>query len=306
MAATPPLDETDEILDRLLIRYREEPVDLLGLGHAEGEYRYLASHREGYARTLRHLLEHFRAADRKDVRILEIGCFLGIVSIALARLGFRVTALDIPEFLACPRLCARLNESGVEALACNLKDYSLPFPEGAYDAVVMCETLEHLNFNPLPVVREINRVLKPGGLFYLALPNIASAANRARLLRGESIHNPVRDFFAQLDPEKNMIVGLHWREYTRDEIREMLEGMDFSILRQTFHAEHPSGGAGGVFRRMVKRAVVRLLRWGPLRRLVFGCLLDEQADPALSPLHVTLARKERPCERALFLTEANR
>ena len=64
----------------------------------------------------------------------------------------------------------------------------------------MCETLEHLNFNPLPVIQEIHRVLKRGGLFYCALPNIASRGNRLKLLEGKSIHNPIAEFLNSCGP----------------------------------------------------------------------------------------------------------
>jgi hypothetical protein len=51
-------------------------------------------------------------------------------------------------------------------------------------AIVMCEVLEHLNFNPLPLIKEINRVGKPNSLFYLSLPNQAYYRNRLKLLFG--------------------------------------------------------------------------------------------------------------------------
>jgi ubiquinone/menaquinone biosynthesis C-methylase UbiE len=48
--------------------------------------------------------------------------------------------------------------------ACNLRDYCLPFEDETFDVVVRCEVLEPLNFNPLPVIREINRVMKLHGV----------------------------------------------------------------------------------------------------------------------------------------------
>ena len=46
-----------------------------------------------------------------------------------------------------------------------LQDYVLNFEEGANNAVIMCEVLEHLNFNPFPLLKEINRILSVGGVF---------------------------------------------------------------------------------------------------------------------------------------------
>ena len=98
----------------------------------------------------------------------------------------------------------------------------------------MCETLEHLNFNPVPVLLEINRVLKKGGTLYISLPNLSSLVNRAKLLCGQSIHNPIADFFAQLSIKDNMIVGLHWREYTCGEVKALLGNLGFALEKHYF------------------------------------------------------------------------
>lgn len=50
---------------------------------------------------------------------------------------------------------------------CNLR--CLPFKEGAFDAVLCIQVLEHLA-EPLDVLREIARVLKPGGNLFLSAP----------------------------------------------------------------------------------------------------------------------------------------
>jgi len=52
----------------------------------------------------------------------------------------------------------------------NIPSTSLPFAKNSFDCVIMCEVLEHLNFNPLSVLKEINRVIRPGGFFYLTVP----------------------------------------------------------------------------------------------------------------------------------------
>lgn len=46
---------------------------------------------------------------------------------------------------------------------------TLPFPDHRFDAVVTFETLEHV-FNIEPILLEIRRVIKPGGLFLASIP----------------------------------------------------------------------------------------------------------------------------------------
>lgn len=59
-------------------------------------------------------------------------------------------------------------------------------PEGSFDVVILAAVLEHL-YNPDEVVRRISKVLRPGGLLYLDVPNeqglffrVGNAYNRFR------------------------------------------------------------------------------------------------------------------------------
>ncbi|GFO64354.1 class I SAM-dependent methyltransferase [Geomonas paludis] len=232
--------EVESTLDAVIRELRAEPVDLLDLGEGEGESVYLEHSRCSYLRTLYDIVALADKAQRprQEIRILEIGAFLGVVSCALARLGFSVTALDIPEFMGNERVLARYRRYGVTTASANLRDYALPLASASFDTVIMCETLEHLNFNPLPVVAEVNRVLRREGAFYLSLPNQASLVNRVKLMAGRSIHNPIGDFAAQLGRDRNMIVGIHWREYTAEELRDLVLTCGFSVESLGFFTTH--------------------------------------------------------------------
>jgi len=41
----------------------------------------------------------------------------------------------------------------------------MPFPNGSFDLVACCDVLEHVD-SPREVVREVSRLLKPGGMFF--------------------------------------------------------------------------------------------------------------------------------------------
>jgi SAM-dependent methyltransferase len=123
---------------------------------------------------------------------------LGAVSISLKRLGFNICALDIPEFYQSSTLRALYERNGIPFNGLNLRKSELPYGSDSFDAVIICEVLEHLNFNPLPALQEINRVLKNDGYIYIGMPNQTCLGNREKLLRGMSIHNSIEDFFKQL------------------------------------------------------------------------------------------------------------
>lgn len=103
--------------------------------------------------------------------------------------------------------------------------------------VIICEVLEHFNFNPLPALIEINRVLKNDGYIYIGMPNYAKLINRIKLLLGKSIHNSIDDFFRQLDRNDNMIVGVHWREYTLSVTIQLIEKTGFETVKSYYFSE---------------------------------------------------------------------
>ena len=294
----------DRIMRGLLLEYQTEPVDLLSIGDAEGEYRYVCSRRQSYVRTVIELVRALEGRSPSSVSVLEIGTFLGPVSIALAKLGFKVTATDIEEFVSCQNLRRKMDRYGIELVASNLRDHELPFGDEVFDVVVMCHVLEHLNFNPLPAIKEINRVTKLDGLLYLAVPNIARMANRVKMIRGESIHNPIQDFFAQLAPDRNMIAGLHWREYTADEVREMTEAMGYEIASQRYCSDDASQGKRRGIRRIAKDMIRRLFGWRPMQSIVSRCMFDPWHDPSLAGTQITCARKRERCTRRFYFTDA--
>jgi len=274
--------EMASLVNEVINGYKTSPVDLLSINDAEGELLYLQSLKYTYTRTISDILNHSRLSQK--VKVLEIGTFLGLVSICLSKLGYDVYATDIPEFISNKNLQMKFHTFNVRFSASNLNSYSLPYADEMFDIIVMCEVLEHLNFNPLPVIKEINRVSKSGCLLYLSLPNIASWGNRIRLLKGKSIHDPIEYYFKQLDPNDNMIVGLHWREYTIGEVKQMLEPLGFAVSKQYY------------FSIIDLSSILRPRNL--LKKLVFGLL------PSLKEFQITFAVKIKNCDREFFFTDA--
>ena len=301
-----PTIDVRNLIDESLESYKANPVDLLNIGDAEGEYHYLLSHVDEYERTVQDVVGYLtnNNHDRSSIKILEIGSFLGLVSIVLSRLNFNVTATDIEEFISCPTLRQKFNEFNVEWKSCNLRINRLPFNDDEYDVVIMCETLEHLNFNPLPVIGEINRILRRNGLLYLTLPNIARLDNRLRLLRGQSIHNKIDDFFEQLDMTKgNMIVSLHWREYTTAEIKEMLERLGFTMIQQKYDSAKQSRPTKIQLKKAIRKLVYRTINMPFVQRIIYNSLVDPD-DPNVHPTQINLAVKKMRSDTHFQFTDA--
>ncbi len=235
-----------------------------------------------YVRTLNDILtaaEGLRK-DRGDgapIAILEIGAFAGIVSTALRRAGFAVTAADISLFMKDKDLLRHYDKEGITPLCCDLSQLPLPIDNEAFDIVICCEVLEHLNFNVIPAFREMNRLLKVGGLLYLATPNLANIATRLRLAKGQSIHNPVEHLVWQLNPNSDFSIGLHWREYMAAELEQLLTFTNFKMIRHYYC--HYNSRSESPF---LRRALVSLM---------YKCF------PTFLPCQVALGAKSADCNQ---------
>jgi len=225
----------ESITDEILQEYKARPIDMLDIDDGDGEYIYLKTMRGSYIRTAKDIISHLK--DKKSSRILEIGSFLGALSFTLKKIGYNIQALDILEFHKSKNVQNRFAEKEVPYFGVNLKEYKMPFESNSLDMIIMCEVLEHLNFNPLPVLKELNRITKKDGSIYIGMPNQSRISMRMKTLFGYSNRDNINSFFQQLDKNENFVVGMHWREYTLKETCELLERMGYKVINKYYYAD---------------------------------------------------------------------
>src|SRR5438046_1545411 len=103
-------------------------------------------------------------AGRTGLRILDAGCGTGGTTVELRRFG-EIVGVDLAWEALEP---ARVR--GLSGLA-RASIESLPFGEASFDVATSFEVVYHLGVaNDLSALKEIRRVLKPGGLFLLRVP----------------------------------------------------------------------------------------------------------------------------------------
>lgn len=226
-----------EILnDTITNIYEKNPVILMNIWDGAGEKRYIDFLHAQYEKILLDLYKIFNG-ESKNKRVLEISSFLGVVDIALAKIGFEVYTYDIPEFQKNSTLNELYSSFNVHSSSGYLQDAGkngLPYPDNHFDAVILSEVIEHLNFNPLPLLQEINRILKKDGIIYLTTPNQVNLINRIKIIKGRSVRNSIHDSVTQVDESRQTICGIHWREYTVSELNQLLENTGFTTISHTY------------------------------------------------------------------------
>ena len=118
----------------------------------------------------------------RGASVLDAPCGDGEVSLALAKLGFEVSAVDIVDELL-PE--ARAAVGGRFRVADMTRP--LPWPDGSFELILCVEGIEHLE-DAFAFLREMRRLLKPGGILMVSTPNIISLRSRMRFF-GSGFYN---------------------------------------------------------------------------------------------------------------------
>jgi ubiquinone/menaquinone biosynthesis C-methylase UbiE len=166
-------------------------------------------------------------------RLLDIGSAWGFNVMALERLGFDVTGMDlvVDPFEVGARIA---RENDCEFAVVGADAARLPFGDHFFDVITMVETLEHIFLEDRPAaLAECRRVLRPGGALVLSTPNHASAVERFKRFTGR--HPGLRERLPTMcyPDEGTARSDYHPYRYHHplpdDDIRTLLEEAGFTV-----------------------------------------------------------------------------
>lgn len=154
-------------------------------------------------------LEHVRVPDAGVPRVLEVGFGTGDLLVEMARRGWDVWGLDLSP--AMQRVTAgKLRQHGVWVPRTRAQVQAMPFPDGAFDAVVSTFPAEFIA--QLPALREFARVLRPGGRLVVVGAFLSVGDPRLQKVVqwffGSAVseqHLRLRDFLAQVGLQAAMV-----------------------------------------------------------------------------------------------------
>jgi SAM-dependent methyltransferase len=165
-------------------------------------------------------------------RILEMGAYLQITPALRSKLGYGcVRGCYYGPAGKIDRRSATSTEG--ESFDCEIDLFNaekdpFPYPDGHFATVLCCELIEHLTEDPMHLMSEINRIVKPGGHLVLTTPNIGSLRGIAAILEG--YHPGV--FTAYIRPRADgEVEARHNREYAPKEIERLLLNSGFTVTR---------------------------------------------------------------------------
>jgi ubiquinone/menaquinone biosynthesis C-methylase UbiE len=108
-----------------------------------------------------------RRLKQKNPRVLDVGCGRGLLLHAFQQAGCDVTGTEFSDD-ACRFAREKLKIPVRVGLL-----HELNFPDASFDVVTMWHVLEHVS-DPRPTLAEVARILRPGGIFMVAVPNFGS------------------------------------------------------------------------------------------------------------------------------------
>jgi ubiquinone/menaquinone biosynthesis C-methylase UbiE len=220
-------------------------------------------------------------------RVLDLGCGGGRHAFEVLRRGADVVAFDqdSAELENVAAMFAAMDKAGEVPPGATGRTVTgdalgMPFPDASFDTVIAAEVLEHIP-DDMAAMREIVRVLKPGGLVAVTVPSFL----------------PERICWA-LSEDYHTAPGGHIRIYTLAELRAKLKS---SGLRVGGH--HNAHGLHSPYwwikcavgvdddDHPLAKAYHRLLVWDIMRRPAATRLAEAVLNPLIGKSLVLYARK---------------
>jgi len=159
-------------------------------------------------------------------RLLELGSGIYLMTFLVEKL--RNYELDLVQYWGRPSgaYASTLTDDRTGAtrvlpfLEFNGEKEPFPYPDASFDVILNCDTIEHMLCDPVHLLAECHRVLKPGGLMVVTTPNVLRLDNVVRLLKGVNIHDK---YVLQSASAR------HPREYTPHELKRIHEWVGFDV-----------------------------------------------------------------------------
>jgi ubiquinone/menaquinone biosynthesis C-methylase UbiE len=158
----------------------------------------------------------------KKGRILDVGCGIGGWILFLKEEGYNVEGIDI-----APRTVRALTEYDPDLKIKVASMTAIPYADDSLIGVLAIGTLEYVENKVPEALREVNRVLSPGGVFFMEVP-IANVLRRLFYLPLKQIEKFIKQGRGQKSTFSNYL-------FDPAELKQMLRSAGFEIVEEQAH-----------------------------------------------------------------------
>lgn len=174
---------------------------------------------------------------RSGQKILEVGSFPFFVTVPLMQKNYDLTALDKGAG-TCRYSADIVKKYKIKSIICDLDNEAIPAGDGAFDGIIMNEVFEHLRMNLISTMREIFRVLHPGGLLLLSTPNMRSISGFYHLLVLGKAYSCMGGIYHNYSCLEKVGTMGHVREYAPREVTDFLRDIGFEIEGMIYRGDY--------------------------------------------------------------------
>jgi SAM-dependent methyltransferase len=214
--------------------------------------------RAGQARRLEMIQK--AAGNRLDGMILENGCGVGMYVEKLSAFGGRVVGLEFD--------LERATEAGINSKEIiNAAGESIPLPDSTFDLILSHEVIEHVQ-DDRAAIREMVRVLKPGGRVALFCPNRGYPFETHGIFWQGKYYFGNKLFVNYLPRPLRDKLAPHVRVYSKRDLEKIFEGLPVKFIERTviFGAYDNIIARFGALGKFL-RAILQFLEATPLKGL---------------------------------------
>ncbi len=175
-----------------------------------------------YAQAFRNKAEPYRLLLQPGAKALEIGSHYGAFLQVAGEWGWRAEGIDIGKDTS-----RYARSKGFIVFPCELRDCG--FPEASYDGVFVWNCFEQVP-DPRPLLEEIHRVVKPGGLLVVRTPNAVFYELCESLLRDSGLfeeHGGVEEFALLAMAYNNLLAFPYLYGYGSATLDQLVSGEGF-------------------------------------------------------------------------------
>jgi SAM-dependent methyltransferase len=172
----------------------------------------------------------------KESIIVEIASIPLLLTIPLKKANYNIIGVDIyPE-----RFRTTIQRFLLDIRKCDIENEPLPFPDNFCDYILFNEIFEHLRIDLIFTMKEVLRILRPGGRLFLSTRNLHSLVGIKNFVFKKIAQSGSTDIYNEYSKLESIGHMGHVREYTSTEVSNFLIKIGFEMNALIYRGKYQS------------------------------------------------------------------